>query len=84
MIKVYAGARESKADMEDNCREWKLTTVEPQERSTWRLGVRPALRAASQLTGEDTLMWMIVLHLHVNQKSDYDYRIMILTNGLIL
>ena len=31
--------------------EWKLTTVDPQERSTWRSGVRSAMRAASQLPG---------------------------------
>ena len=36
---------------EKDCREWKLTTVDPQERSTWRSGVRSALRAASQLPG---------------------------------
>ena len=34
---------------ERDCREWKLTTVDPQERSTWRSCVRPAMRAASQL-----------------------------------
>ena len=34
---------------EKDCREWKLTTVDPQERSTWRSGVRSAMRAASQL-----------------------------------
>ena len=56
---------------EKNCREWKLTTVDPQERSTWRSGVRSAMRAASQERGP--LMWMMPLHLHVNQKSDYDY-----------
>ena len=33
---------------ERDCREWKLTTVDPQERSTWRSGVRSAMRAASQ------------------------------------
>ena len=33
----------------EDCREWKLTTVDPQERSTWRSGVRSAMRAASQL-----------------------------------
>ena len=34
--------------------EWKLTTVDPQERSTssWRSGVRSAMRAASQLPGK--------------------------------
>ena len=37
---------------EKNCREWKLTTVDPQERSTWRSGVRSAMRAASQLPGK--------------------------------
>ena len=33
--------------MEKDCREWKLTTVDPQERSTWRPVVRSAKRAAS-------------------------------------
>ena len=32
-------------------REWNLTTVDPQERSTWRSCVRSALRVASQLPG---------------------------------
>ena len=36
---------------EKDCREWKLTTVDPQERSTWRSGVRSAMCAASQLPG---------------------------------
>ena len=57
---------------ERDCREWKLTTVDPQERSTWRSGVRSAMRAASQLPGKGPLMWMMPLHLHLNQKSDYD------------
>ena len=30
----------------------KLTTVDPQERSTWRSGVRSAMPAASQLPGK--------------------------------
>ena len=33
--------------MEKDCCEWKLTTVDPQERSTWRSGVRSAMPAAS-------------------------------------
>ena len=37
---------------ERDCREWKLTKVDPQERSTWRSGVRSAMRAASQLPGK--------------------------------
>ena len=36
---------------EKDCRERKLMTVDPQERSTWRSGVRSAMRAASQLPG---------------------------------
>ena len=31
---------------------WKLTTVDPQGRSTLRSGVRSAMRAASQLPGK--------------------------------
>ena len=38
--------------MERDCREWKLMTVDPQERSTWRSGVRSAMHAASQLPGK--------------------------------
>ena len=55
--------------------EWKLTTVDPQERSTWRSGVRSAMHAASQLQmylEGGPLMWMMPLQLHVNQTSDYD------------
>ena len=37
---------------EKDCCEWKLTTVDPKERSTWRSGVRSAMRAASQLPGK--------------------------------
>ena len=36
---------------EKDCHEWKLTAVDPQERSTWRTGVRSAMRATSQLPG---------------------------------
>ena len=38
--------------MEKDCREWKLKTVDPQERSIWRSGVRSAMRAASKLPGK--------------------------------
>ena len=37
--------------MEKDCREWKLTAVDLQERNTWRSGVRSAMLAASQLPG---------------------------------
>ena len=36
---------------EKDCCEWKLTTVDPQERSTWRSGGRSAMLEASQLPG---------------------------------
>ena len=55
---------------EKDCREWKLTTVDPQERSTWGSGVRSAMHAASQLTGRGPTD--VDDALHVNQKSDYD------------
>ena len=38
---------------EKDCCEWKLTTVDPQERSTWRSGVRSAMHAACQLPGRE-------------------------------
>ena len=37
--------------MINDCSEWKLTTVDPQERSTWRSDLRSAKCAASQLPG---------------------------------
>ena len=37
---------------ERDCREWKRTTVDSQEKSTWRSGVRSAMCAASQLPGK--------------------------------
>ena len=57
---------------EKDCHEWKLTTVDSQERSTWRSGVRSAMRAASQLPRRAPLMWMMPLQLHVNQRPDHD------------
>ena len=36
---------------ERNCREWKLSAINPHDRHTWRSGVRSAMRAASQLSG---------------------------------
>ena len=34
---------------EKDCREWKLSAIDPQDRDTWRSGVRSAMRVASQL-----------------------------------
>ena len=36
---------------ERDCREWKLSAIDPHDRDTWRSGVRSAMRAASQLPG---------------------------------
>ena len=43
-----------------------------QERTTCRSDVSFAMRATSQLPGRGPLMWMMPMHLQVNQKSDYD------------
>ena len=37
---------------EKDCHEWKIRTVDPQERSTWRSNVRSAMRAASKIHGK--------------------------------
>ena len=34
---------------ERDCREWKLSAIDPHDRDTWRSGVRSAMYAASQL-----------------------------------
>ena len=36
---------------ERDCREWKLSAIDPHDRDTWRSSVRSAMRAASQLPG---------------------------------
>ena len=36
---------------ERDCREWKLSVINPHERNMWRSGVRSAMCAASQLPG---------------------------------
>ena len=36
---------------ERDCREWKLSAINPHDRHTWRSGVRSAMRAASQQYG---------------------------------
>ena len=36
---------------ERDCREWKLSAINPHDRRTWRSGLRSAMRAASQLSG---------------------------------
>ena len=36
---------------ERDCREWKRLAINPHDKHTWRSGVRPAMCAASQLSG---------------------------------
>ena len=36
---------------ERDCREWKLSAINPHDRHSWRSGVRSAMRAARQLSG---------------------------------
>ena len=36
---------------ERDCREWKLSAINPHDRHSWRSGGRSAMRAASQLSG---------------------------------
>ena len=36
---------------ERDCKEWKLSAINPHDRCTWRSGVRSAMHAASQLSG---------------------------------
>ena len=57
---------------ERDCRQCKLSTIDPHDRHTWRSGVRSAMRAASQLPGRGPLMWMLPPYLHVNKKYDDD------------
>ena len=33
------------------CREWKLSAINPHDKNMWRSDVRAAMRAASQLSG---------------------------------
>ena len=36
---------------ERDCREWKLSAINPHDRNMWRSGLRSAMHAASQLPG---------------------------------
>ena len=59
---------------ERDCREWKLSAVDPHDSYTWRSGVRSAMRAASHLPGRGPTDVDVApsLYLHINQKSDDD------------
>ena len=72
---------------ERDCREWKLSAINPHDRYTWRSAVRSAmLQQASYLEG-GPLVWILPLYLHVNQKSNYDMMtdyFVFLTDSIIL
>ena len=53
MVRIASHTRTWKKLTRKDCGEWKLTKVDPQETSTWRSGVRSAMRAASQLPGRE-------------------------------
>ena len=48
-----------------DCREWKLSAIDPHDIHTW------SMQQASYLEGEP-LMWMLALYLHINKKSGDD------------
>ena len=54
---------------ERDCREWKLSAINPHDRHTWRSGVRSAMCAASQLSGRGPTDVDVAPYLHVNKKS---------------
>ena len=45
---------------------------DPQERSTWRSGGDVLCVQLAFFWKGGALMWLMPLHLHVNQKFDYD------------
>ena len=45
------GPRWHGSSWQSDCREWKLSAINPHDRHTWRSGVRSAMRTASQLSG---------------------------------
>ena len=47
--------------------EWKFSAIDPDDRFTWRSGVRSAMRAANQLPGRGPTDMDVA---HCNQKSD--------------
>ena len=52
---------------ERDCREWKLSAINPHDKHTWRSDVsKPAIWKGGPL------VWMLPLSLHVNKKSNYD------------
>ena len=44
-------ADDRERERERDSREWKISSIDPHDRHTWRSGVRSIMRAASQLSG---------------------------------
>ena len=61
---------------ERDCREWKLSAINPHDRRTWRSSVRSAMLAASQLSGRGPTDVDVA---PVPACSDYDDMIIPLT-----
>ena len=59
------------ASRERDCREWKMSDIDPHDRHTWRSGMRSALHTTNQLLEGGPLM-DVPLYLHINQKSNDD------------
>ena len=45
--------------------------------------MRSAMCAASQLPGRGPRMWMMTLHLHINEKSDYNILMLLAVPNII-
>ena len=41
-----------------DCREWKMSDIDPHDRHTWRSGMRSALHTTSQILEGGPLMWI--------------------------
>ena len=52
---------------ERDCREWKMSAIEPHDRHTWRSGMRSAMHAASQLPVRGPTDVDVPLYLLINQ-----------------
>ena len=57
---------------EGDCREWKLSAINPHDRNMWRSGVRSAMHAASQLSGRGPTDVDVAPVPANESKSDYD------------
>ena len=65
-------AQDVMEDIDRDRREWNLNEVDPCDKDVWRSSVRSVMHAASQLPGRSPLMWMMLLHLHVNLNANDD------------